>query len=119
MAAPFLLPLFTLFAGCTKPPVYDGITKVVFHHQTSQGTARTELEGEQLEQAVACLNSTTEVGFDENSQEEPLQAIYLLQVMDRNGDRMFELLTGSMFKGNKGKYYRNTCILKIVRDPAR
>lgn len=116
MAAPFLLSLFALFGGCTKPPVYSGITQVVLHHQTAQGTARTALEGEHLARAVQCLDRTTEVSFDEESTEEPLQAIYLLQVVDRNGDRMFELLTDTTFKGNKGKYYRNNCILPIVRE---
>lgn len=117
MAASFVPLLVAFFAGCTKPPVYSGITSVVVHHQTTQGTAKQQLRGEDLERAVACLERTTEVSFDsEQSAEEPLQAIILLQVVDRNGDRMFELLTGSVFKGNKGKYYRNDCILPLVRQ---
>lgn len=120
MATPFLLSLFALFPGCTKPPVYNQIASVVVHHQTSQGTTRTELEGEMLERAAGCLGRTTEVAFDPaTSPEEPLQAIYLLQIVDRYGDRMFEMLTSSTFKGNKGKYYRNDCILKVIRDSSK
>ncbi len=102
-------------AGCTKPPVYDGITTIIVHEQTLQGTARTELSGDKLLEATSCLYKTVEVQVEQSESEDLLQAMILLQVKDRHGDRMFEIFTDSNFKGNKGKYYRNDCILDIVR----
>ncbi|MBX2802119.1 MAG: hypothetical protein KTR31_30845 [Myxococcales bacterium] len=115
MVASLLLAASTLFSGCTKPPVYQAISGVIVHHQTASGTTKNELTGDQLEKAVGCLYSTTEIP-EEQSKEELLQAIILLQVKDRLGDRMFELYTTHNFKGNKGKYYKNECIYSIIRS---
>ena len=116
MAASLLLSILSVMVGCTKPPVYDTITEVIVHHQTAQGTAKETLSGDDLTQARDCLGGTKEINYDPDSDGgEPLQAIYLLQVKDRNGDRMFEFLTDSVLKGNKGKYYRNACILTLIR----
>ena len=44
-----------------------------------------------------------------------LQEIILLEVKDRLGDRMFELTHEPLLLGNKGKYYHNMCIYRIVK----
>ncbi|MEN0066639.1 MAG: hypothetical protein AAGA48_31185 [Myxococcota bacterium] len=100
--------------GCEKPPVYQDIAKVIVHQQTgARGTQKTELRGEQFERAIQCLYSTQQV-TEKETKDELLQAIVVLQVVDRIGDRMFELYTTENFKGNKGKYYRNSCIYSII-----
>ena len=38
----------------------------------------------------------------------------LLEIKDNRGIRNFELYTDVNLKGNKGKYYENRCILKII-----
>jgi hypothetical protein len=109
-----VLAILTSLSGCTSPPVYNGIANITVHTQDSRGTKQEELSGDRLDKARACLYRTEEVGQDEASAE-LLQSIIMIQVKDRLGDRMFELYTNENFKGNKGKYYRNSCIYSIIR----
>ncbi len=117
MVARTLLVLgLSSLVGCEKPPIYSNINKVIVHHQTvASGTQKTELVGQQLQRAIRCLYTTEEVTEEEALQQDFIQAIVVIQVVDRIGDRMFELFTNENFKGNKGKYYRNRCIHAIVR----
>ncbi len=110
----FVLALFSSLVGCTQPPVYSAISTVTVHTQDSHGTRQVNLTGDKLNAAKRCLTSTVEIP-QEDSDPEVLQNIIMLQVKDRIGDRMFELYTDENFKGNKGKYYRNTCIFRIIR----
>jgi len=100
--------------GCTSAPVFNGIAEVIVHKQTAAGTHKEKLEGDRLSRARSCLYSTVEVSAAESKQE-LLQEILILQVKDRVGDRMFELYTAENLKGNKGQYFKNTCIYKIIR----
>ena len=110
-----LICLWTVLVGCNKPPVYQNITSVTVHTQTGMsGVTKNELAGEELQEAVECLYQTEEIR-EQDSSAELLQAIILLQVTDRLGNRMFELYTNKNFKGNKGKYYRNNCIYGLIR----
>jgi len=110
-----ILSLVGHLAACTKPPVYNSIKGITVHEQTgTSGTNRTELTGEQLLAAANCLYSTAEIPQEE-SDEAFLNGMILLEVKDRLGDRMFELYTKQNFKGNHGKYYRNSCIYKIIQ----
>jgi len=101
-------------SGCTSAPVFNGIAEVIVHKQTAAGTHKEKLEGDRLARARSCLYSTVEVRAAESKQE-LLQEILILQVKDRVGDRMFELFTAENLKGNKGQYFKNTCIYKIIR----
>jgi hypothetical protein len=112
--APVLVSLLTSLWGCTPPPVYNQITKIIIHTQTAGGTNKKELTGDALDRAAKCMYQTEEIG-QAASNPDLLQAVILLQVEDRNGDRMFEFYTNENFKGNKGKYYRNNCIYGIIR----
>ena len=112
--APLLVSLVTTLWGCTPPPVYNGITEVIVHTQTAGGTNKEELAGDKLARAKRCLYGTEEID-QVQSKQELLQAVILMQVKDRLGDRMFEFYTTENFKGNKGKYYRNNCIYGIIR----
>lgn len=105
----------TLLFGCTEAPVYKGITGVTIHTQTAAGTARKPLDGKRLKQAVACLYNTQNIQEGEAS-EDLLGSIYILEVRDDFGDRMFELFTNENLKGNKGRYYRNTCIYGVLEQ---
>lgn len=100
--------------GCTQPPVYNGITEVIVHKQTAGGTNKETLEGERFDKATRCLYTTTEIPADQSKQE-LLQEILLIQVKDRLGDRMFEFYTDVNLKGNKGKYYYNDCIYRVIK----
>ncbi len=108
-----LFVALTMLLGCTEAPVYQDITGVTIHTQTAAGTARKPLEGKKLQEAVRCLYSTTNIEESQAS-EDLLGSIYILEVKDKFGDRMFELYTDRNLKGNKGRYYENTCIYSVL-----
>lgn len=103
--------------GCMSGPVFNGITKVqVRHIGSSEGLTETEFDAKTQKKLIECLaNGTREVTEVETARE-LLQTTYLLVITDRAGDRNFELYTARNLKGNKGKYYANTCIFPIIRD---
>lgn len=103
-----------LFVGCTEPPVFTGIRAVTVIPQGSGGTTPVELSGEQLASVQECLYQTVEVRNDDLDPD-LLQEILLVQVKDQRGDRLFELFTGSNFKGNK-KYYKSTCLYRLLKQ---
>jgi len=108
-----LFVALTLLFGCTEAPVYQNITGVTIHTQTAAGTSRKALEGKKLKAAVNCLYSTQNIQESEAS-DELLGSIYILEVKDQFGDRMFELYTNENLKGNKGRFYRNSCIYGVL-----
>ncbi|MEQ1570263.1 MAG: hypothetical protein ABMA64_31805 [Myxococcota bacterium] len=104
-----------LWFGCSAAPTFTSIGSVTVMVQTPGGTSRRELEGDQLQKVQQCLYQTVEIEQAEASAEY-LQELMMLEVKDRLGDRMFELYTKENLKGNRNKYYRNTCILKLIRE---
>jgi hypothetical protein len=112
--ATLLVSLLTALWGCAPPPVYDQISGIIVHTQTADGTDKRELSGDTLARAARCLASTEEIS-QAQSNPELIEAVILLQVKDRFGDRMFEFYTTENFKGNKGKYYKNNCIYTVIR----
>ena len=105
----------TMLLGCAEAPVYKNITGVTVHTQTASGTSRKALEGKQLQDAIDCLYKTTNIEEGQAS-EELLGSIYILEVRDAFGDRMFELYTDRNLKGNKGRYYENRCIYGVLEE---
>lgn len=110
-----LSAFFTLLLGCGEAPTYQGISSVTIHKQTSQGTSRKTLDGKDFDQVAQCLYATEVVPQPENL-DDLLGSIIILEVNDRMGDRMFELYSQRHMKGNKGKYYHNTCIYGLVAE---
>jgi hypothetical protein len=108
----------TLLFGCTEAPVYQNITGVTIHTQTAAGTSRKAIEGKKLQEAIRCLYNTENIEESQAS-DELLGSIYILEVKDQFGDRMFELYTNENLKGNKGRYYRNTCIYGVLEGAGR
>ncbi|MEM6927547.1 MAG: hypothetical protein AAF602_11500 [Myxococcota bacterium] len=116
VARVFLVLGLSCLVGCEEPPIYSNIRSVTVHQQTgASGTQKTELTGEKLERAVQCLARTVETTEEESKKADFIQDIVVIQVVDRIGDRMFELFTKEHLKGNKGKYYQNRCIYGIIR----
>lgn len=111
-----LTTALSMMLGCSVAPVYQDISAVTIHTQTSAGTARRELSGKKLEAAARCLYSTTVTERTDESEEDLLGSIFILEVKDRLGDRMFELYATEYMKGNKGKFYRNDCIYEILQQ---
>ncbi len=109
-----LATALSLLTGCGESATYQGISGVTIHHQTSGGTSKQELSGDDLAEAMACLYTTRAIEQEEASSD-LLATIYLIEVKDRLGDRMFELYTNRNLKGNKGKYYENRCIYKFIK----
>ena len=101
--------------GCTEQPVFNGIAEIKIHIQTANGTKVDTLEGERLGRATNCLYSTAEIEQSQ-AKTEVIQEVILVQVKDRFGDRMFEYFTNENFKGGKGKYFRNSCMYRIIKE---
>jgi len=113
MSAMFVALTFLL--GCAEAPVYQNITGVTIHTQTASGTSRKPVEGKKLVEAARCLYTTENIDQSQAS-DELLGSIYILEVKDQFGDRMFEMFTSENLKGNKGRYYRNTCIYGVLES---
>jgi hypothetical protein len=111
----FLLALVGCIGCFGSAPVFLGISEISLVQQGSRGTEKKLLEGDALAEATDCLMSSQEIPQSQLSSE-LLPEIILLSVKDRLGDRMFELTTNENFSGNKGKYYYNACIYRIVKS---
>ena len=110
-----LLSGWSMWGGCTQPPVFTSVAEVVIQTQTPGGISREALKGDRLERAKTCLYNTVEIQKDQGKPE-LLQEILLIQVKDRYADRVFEFVTDENLKGNKGKFYRNTCLYRIIKN---
>lgn len=99
--------------GCGEQKTFNGISDVQVRQISAEGLQERTFEGEELNRLKNCLYKSQEIAKDEGKQ--LLQSTYLIQVIDRNGERSFELYTESNMKGNKGKYYRNNCVYELVR----
>ena len=105
----------TLLLACGEAPTYQGISAVTVRRQTAQGTSKKELQGRDLDTIVGCLYQTEPVAQPEDL-DDLLGSIVIVEVQDRVGDRMFELYSAQYMKGNKGKYYRNTCLYPLLQE---
>ncbi len=117
MRAPMMLfllagSLLTLGA-CAKEGPFNKIRSVKVRHIGSNGLQDKVFTDEEMRQLVQCLYTSREVE-EAQTLRELLQTTYLIEVSDALGDRSFELYTAENLKGNKGKYYVNTCIHKII-----
>lgn len=102
--------------ACQSGPVFRGITKVkVQHIGSTQGLTTTPLDSVREKDLIKCLYQTREVTEDQTLRD-LLQTTYLLVISDAQGDRNFELYTAQNLKGNKGKYYVNSCVHPLIRD---
>jgi hypothetical protein len=111
----FALGFLGSLEGCATPPLFLGITEITLNTQTATGIHKVVVDGAKLKDAATCLETqTVEIAPEEQSQD-VLQEILLMGVKDRLGDRMFELTTTHNFSGNKGKFYRNECIYRILK----
>lgn len=111
-----LSALFATLVACGSGPVFNGISTVkVRHIGMSAGLSETKLDAKKQAELINCLYNTTEVE-EADTLRELLQTTYLLEISDGQGDRSFELYTQQNLKGNKGKYYVNTCVYPLIRD---
>lgn len=104
-----------VLTACGEPPPFAGITSVKVRHIGESGLKETVFEGKKQQAIQACLYSSVEVP-EEATLRDLLQTTYLIEVSDSNGDRSFELYTQKNLKGNKGRYYVNDCIYKMIMD---
>lgn len=111
----FALGFLGSLGGCATQPVFFEISEISLTTQNSNGSHKQVLEGDQLAEAVWCLEGGTVEVSPEELSSDVLQEILMVGVKDRNGDRMFELTSTQNFSGNKGKLYRNECIYRIVK----
>lgn len=112
-----LLLALALFAGCQSGPTFSGVQSVKVQRVGGDGLHGVELGATAQRRAHDCLYTTTEVTEEAVGNELLLQDVYLIEIRDNAGIRSFELYTARHMKGNKGKYYLNDCIYKIIQNP--
>jgi predicted ATPase len=100
--------------ACTSKATFQGISSVKVRHIGEGGLKDKVFKEAAMEELIACLYTTTEV-TEEETKRELLQTTYLIEISDNLGDRSFELYTDENIKGNKGKYYVNTCIHELIK----
>lgn len=105
---------FALATGCAEPPLFDGINQVKVRQVGPRGMTFREITGSALVATRTCLlNNTSEV-TEAETDINLLQEPFLFEVTDRRGTRSYELYTARNFKGNRGRYFENRCIHKLV-----
>jgi len=108
--------LVAALVGCAP----DGPTFVNVEAITVQQISRNGLEKEpissqaQLQEMARCLYTSQEVTEEHSQTRNLLQTTYLLDIKDTHGIRSFELFTDQHLKGNKGNYYANRCLYKLI-----
>ena len=112
-ALPLLSGLLGLGGCLPTGPTFNNITGITVQKVTADGLVNDELTDTKLQQTAQCLYQTQEVA-EAGTEDMLLQETYLIQVKDNAGIRSFELYTRSNLKGNKGRYYTNRCIHKLV-----
>lgn len=100
--------------ACAPSGPFDGIRSVQVRHIGSGGLQDKKFPPNEMQKLVNCLYQTVEVA-EEQTDRELLQTTFLVVVSDKLGDRSFELYTERNLKGNKGKYYTNTCIHSLIK----
>lgn len=108
--------LIGLLTGCTQEPLFNGIKAVTVQKISASGLQKAELTQTGLQKARQCLNQTTEVPQTATESRMLMQNTYMLIIIDNTGARNFEMLTDQHLKGNKQRYYENTCIAEIVQQ---
>ena len=103
--------LFVLPA-CQDGAVFDRISSVRVRHIGPKGLMNKKLSEDKQRQLVNCLYTSKEI--QEDKDQPLLQTTYLLEINDHFGDRSFELYTRQNLKGNRGRYYLNTCVYPII-----
>ncbi|MEZ4321285.1 MAG: hypothetical protein R3F61_27665 [Myxococcota bacterium] len=101
--------------ACESGPVFNRVTSVKVRHIGTSGLTETYLAPQQEKQMIKCLNETREIQ-ENQALRDLLQTTYLLEIDDARGDRSFELYTTQNLKGNKGKYYVNRCVYRLIMD---
>lgn len=104
-----------LFTACDAGPAFAEIESIKVTRVGSDGLHNVELSSTNERRAVECLYDTREVAAGDAEGQILLQDVYLVEIKDSAGIRSFELYTGKHLKGNKGKYYRSTCIYDIIK----
>ena len=102
-------------SACAPAGPFQGISAVKVRHITESGLKDKVFKEAEQQNLIGYLYQSTEVP-EEQTLRELLQTTYLIEVSDAVGDRSFELYTTQNLKGNKGKYYVNTCIHDIIRS---
>ena len=103
-----------LSTACSPGAPFTNIKTVTVRHIGKGGLQSKIFSPPKMQELVQCLYTTTEI-TEEQTKEELLQTTYLIEVTDNLGDRSFELYTTENLKGNKGKYYVNHCIHKLIQ----
>src|SRR5690606_21735674 len=103
-----------LLMACNSGPTFSGIQSVKVTRVGGDGLQTIELDATHMRRAIDCLYSTQEVNSSDADGTMLLQDVYLLEVQDAAGIRSFELYTSRHLKGNKGKYYRNSCVYDVI-----
>ncbi len=113
------LPLFfvTFLAACAPAgPTFVNVEEITIQQISPDGLKKSKIEGKkQLREAANCLYTTVKVNEAHSQTRNLLQTTFLIDIKDARGIRSFELFTDQHLKGNKGNYYHNNCIYRIIQ----
>ena len=105
-----LSSILLMVLGCVDGPPFTEIQDISIRHIGANGLVKRDLDAAELTRAQACLISNTQEIDPDNALQELLPTTYLIEVTEKTEIRSFELYTKVNLKGNKGRYYHNSCI---------
>jgi len=106
-----------LTACATAGPTFMNVEEITVQQISPDGLKKFQItKKKDLKEAAGCLYTTATVTEEHSQSRNLLQTTFLIDVKDTSGIRSFELFTDQHLKGNKGNYYHNTCIYKIIQN---
>ncbi len=101
-------------AGCPELPVFSSIEDVTLRQGSSRGLSDRAVSRREKDRIKDCLAKTTPAEAPAGQDVVPLDKPYLLLVTDRGQVKSFEQYTAVYLRGNKGRYFKNTCLHAIL-----
>ena len=98
--------------GCPEIPVFRSIDDVTLRYGSSQGLKDRPVSRRDKDRIKACLLDTKEAPTPDEVT--PIDRPYLLLVTDQGQVKSLEQQSERYLRGNKGRYFHNTCLHPIL-----
>lgn len=100
--------------GCPEIPVFGSVDDVTLRYGSSRGLQDRAISRRDKDRVKACLPNTKEAEPPAPDSVTPVERPYLLLVTDRGQVKSFEQHSERYLRGNKGRYFHNTCLHPIL-----
>lgn len=111
------IAILLLTACASSGPLFVNVETITIQQISPDGLTKRDINhGKALKETSDCLYSSVQVTEEHSRGRRLLQTTFLIDVKDAYGIRSFELFTDQHLKGNKGNYYHNACLYKLIQQ---